>query len=426
MGRPHVVIVGGGFAGLYAARALRRAPVDVTLVDRRNHHVFQPLLYQVAAAGLTAPDIAAPIRSVLRRQRNARVLLAEVRDIDVERRCLRLDAGELDYDFLLLAPGSTPDYFGHDEWQEFAPSLKSLEDALAVRARILLAFEAAEREPDPGRRAAWLTFVVVGAGPTGVELAGALRDIAARTLTRDFRSFDSRQARVVLLDALERVLPTFPPQLSARAHAALERLCVEVRTGRAVTAVDALGVELAGGERIAARTVLWACGVRPSPLGAALGPSVDPRGRVRVAPDLSVPGHPEILVAGDLARVERDGQPIPALAAVAIQEGRHAARVIRADLEGRPRPVFHYRDRGVLATVGRRSAVASVYGLRLSGWLGWLAWAVVHIAWLIGFRNRLVVLFEWGWAYLTHQRAARLILGRSGSPLRVEPGPRSG
>jgi NADH dehydrogenase len=409
-GNPHVVILGGGFAGLYAARALTGAPVRVTVVDRRNHHLFQPLLYQVATAGLAAPDIAAPIRKVLRRQDNATVLLAEVVGVDPGERRVRLADGELDYDRLIVATGTEHGYFGRDEWAPFAPGLKTLEDAFEIRRRVLLAFEHAEREQDPERRAAWLTFAVIGAGPTGVELAGALREIATKTLTRDFRNFDPGATRVVLADLAERVLPTFPERLSEAARAELTRLGIELRLGWRVTEIDADGVAL-GDERIPARTVLWAAGVKPSPVAADLGGPLSKDGRVEVAPDLSVPGRPEIYVAGDLAFV-RDacGEVVPGMAPGAIQEGRAAAANVLRSLAGEQTRPFEYRDRGVLATIGRSAAVARIGRFCFSGFFAWVLWLFVHVLWLIGFRSRVVVMFEWAWAYLTYQRSARVIL----------------
>lgn len=407
--QPHVVILGGGFAGLYAARSLKRQPVRVTLVDRRNHHLFQPLLYQVATAGLAASEIAEPIRKIVRRQRNATVLLGDALRIDPERRRVVLRDGELGYDRLIVATGSTHNYFGHDEWAEHAPGLKSLEDAFEIRRRVLLAFEHAERESDPERRRSFLTFVVVGAGATGVELAGALREIAQRTLARDFRRFDPRETRVILIDAADRVLPGFPDKLSRRAREMLERLGVEVRTDCPVTDVGPDGVKTAPAF-IPARTVLWAAGVRASPLARSLGAELDGQGRVKVAPDLSVPGHPDVLVAGDLAALDQDGQPVPGTAPAAIQEGRHAAANIARDLRGEPRRPFRYKDRGVLATVGKKAGVARIDGLQLAGFAAWVAWLVVHIVWLIGFRNRLAVLFQWAWAYFTYQRSSRVIV----------------
>jgi NADH dehydrogenase len=408
---PHVVILGGGFAGLYAARALKGAPVRVTLIDRRNHHLFQPLLYQVATAALAAPDIAAPIRKVLRRQQNATVLLAEATAVDAARRRVILAGGQESYDYLVVATGSTHAYFGHDDWAEYAPGLKTIEDAFEIRRRILIAFEAAEQEPDPKRRRAWLTFVIVGAGPTGVELAGALREIAQRTLTRDFRNFDPRDTQVILLEAADRVLSAFPAELSPKAQLLLEKRGVRVRTRAMVTKVDAEGVEI-GTERIPARTVLWAAGVQASPLAQSLGVALDRQGRVLVEADLSVAGHPEMFVVGDIAAVHQNAHWVPGMAPAAIQQGRHAAKNICRAVEGRPSMPFRYRDRGMLATVGRSAAVAALGRFRFAGVLAWVLWLVVHILWLIGFRNRLVVLFEWTWAYLTYQRSARVILDR--------------
>jgi NADH dehydrogenase len=409
--RPHLLIVGGGFAGLWAARALADAPVRITLLDRGNHHLFQPLLYQVATAGLSAPDIAAPLRHILRRQRNVTVLMGEATAVDADAHRVRLaDGTVLSYDQLLLATGATHAYFGHDAWAEHAPGLKTLDDALLIRRRILTAFERAEAEADPVARTAWLTFAVVGGGPTGVELAGTLAEIARHTLRREFRNIDPRDARVLLLEAGPRVLATFPDTLSARARAQLERLGVEVRTGQAVADIDAHGVRL-GDERIAARTVLWAAGVAASPLARALGVPLDRAGRVPVAPDLSVPGHPDIFVAGDLASVQCDGNPVPGVAPAAKQMGRHVAAALRARLAGRPTPAFRYRDQGNLATVGRRAAVVDLRGLRFSGYLAWVFWLTAHVFFLIGFRNRLVVLLDWAVAYWTYQRNARIVLG---------------
>lgn len=412
--RPHrVVIVGAGFGGLFAAKALAGAPVELTVVDRRNHHLFQPLLYQVATAGLNASDIAYPIRSILRHQANARVLLGEVSGIDPDGRTVSLaDGGQLPYDHLILAAGATHTYFGHDEWAADAPGLKTIEDALEIRRRVLTAFEAAERcADDAAARQAHLTFVVIGGGPTGVELAGAISEIALRTLTRDFRSIDPGTARVVLVEGLDRILTTYPPGLSARATSQLRRLGVEVRTGTRVTGIDDHGVDTSGG-RIEARTVLWAAGVAASPLAATLGAPLDRAGRVQVEPDLSVPGHPEILVIGDLATVNQpNGQPVPGVAPAAMQAGRHAAAVINADLAGRERPVFRYRDKGSLATIGRSSAVADFGRIRFSGFPAWVLWWLVHLLYLIGFRNRLLVWFGWAWQWLTFQRGARLITG---------------
>jgi NADH dehydrogenase len=415
-GRPVVVIVGGGFAGLRAARALRRAPVHVVVLDRRNHHLFQPLLYQVATAALNPADIAAPIRHVLRRQKNTEVLLADVRAIDTAARRLAVDAGSVAYDYLIVATGAGHSYFGHDEWEKDAPALKTIEDALGIRGRLLTAFEMAERESDPARRREWLTFVVVGAGPTGVELAGALADIARTTLVKDFRNFSPASARVVLLEGTPRVLPPYPPDLSGKARRQLEAMGVEVRTEAMVTAIDERGV-VAGGERILSRTVLWGAGVAASPLGRALGVPLDRAGRVRVEPDLSVPGHPEVFVAGDLAAVQQDGKAVPGVAPAAMQMGDWAARNVLRDLAGEPRRPFVYRDKGSLATLGRAAAVAELGRLHFGGRTAWLLWLVVHITYLIGFRNRAAVLLQWFWAYLTRgSRGARLITYVSTSP----------
>jgi NADH dehydrogenase len=419
----HVVVIGAGFAGLTAARMLAKAGVRVTLVDRRNHHVFQPLLYQVATAGLSATDIAAPILHLLHGRPHATVLLGEVTAVDVAARRITMDGREIAYDFLIVAAGATHSYFGHDEWARHAPGLKSLEDALEIRRRILLAFERAECEEDPETQRAWLTFTIIGAGPTGVEMAGTLAEIARHTLVGDFRRIDPRSARVLLLEGAERVLPPFAPDLSARAQRELERLGVQVRTGALVTAVDAMGVSV-GDERIATRTVIWAAGVAASPLGAALGAPLDRAGRVVVEPDLSLPGHPEVLVAGDLAAVTSAGKPVPGVAAAALQMGAHAARAILADAQGRPRTPFRYRDKGSLATVGRKAAVAERGSLHVSGLLAWLAWLFIHIFFLIGFRNRVVVLFEWAVAYLTYERSARIILDNGTlSPVRAPSHP---
>ena len=405
----HVVIVGGGFGGLYAARALRREPIQVTLLDRRNHHLFQPLLYQVAMAALSPGDIASPIRWILRRQKNVEVLLADVQRVDPVRRTLVLSDGEIAYDYLILATGAAHAYFGHEEWRGTAPGLKTLEDALEIRRRVLLAFECAEREPDAAKRAALLTFVVVGGGPTGVELAGALAEISRQSLARDFRHFNPGSARIVLVEAGPDVLATFPEPLRMFARRDLERLGVEVRTGTLVTGVHDGRVE-AGQDRIDAATVLWAAGVAASPLGATLGAPTDRAGRVMVQPDLTVPGHPEIFVIGDLAAfLGTDGKMLPGVAQVAIQMGEHAARNIVRAVEHQPYRPFVYHDLGNMATIGRASAVADFGRFRLRGWFAWLAWLFVHIMNLIGFRNRIVVLVQWAWAYFTYQRAIRLI-----------------
>jgi NADH dehydrogenase len=406
---PHVVVVGGGFGGLNAARALAGRPVRVTLLDRRNHHLFQPLLYQVATAALNASDIAAPLRAVLRRARNVTVLLARVERVDLAARRLVLDRGEIGYDALILAAGAGQSYFGHDDWEVFAPGLKSLEDALEIRRRVLLAYESAEREADGAEQRALLTFVVVGGGPTGVELAGALAEISRQTIARDFRVIDPTKARVVLVEGGPRVLASFPPSLSGRAQRALERIGVEVRTGSIVTRVTADAVWL-GAEQIRARTVLWAAGVAGAPLARTLGVALDRSGRVPVEADLSIPGHPDAFAIGDMSLCRGpSGTPLPGLAPVAIQQGRHAADNVLRRLQGRPTRPFRYRDRGSMATIGRAAAVATVGGIELSGLVAWLAWLLVHIMFLIGFRNRFLVLFEWAWAYVSWQRGARLI-----------------
>jgi NADH:ubiquinone reductase (H+-translocating) len=409
---PHVVIIGGGFGGLKAARSLRKARVDVTLLDRRNHHVFQPLLYQVAMAVLSPGDIASPIRAILRHQRNVEVLLGEVDRVDPARKVVHLvDGAEFTYDYLIVAAGATHAYFGHDDWLPYAPGLKTLEDALEMRRRVLLAFEHAERQSDPARRRALLTFVIVGAGPTGVELAGALAEIARLTLLNDFRHIDPTSSRVLLLEGGPTVLSTFPEELRNAARRDLERLGVEVRTGTLVTRIGP-GLVQAGEERIEAETVLWAAGVAASPLGAALGAPVDRVGRVLIQPDLTIPGHPDVFVIGDLASLAGpDGRPLPGVAQVAMQMGAHAAHNIVRATEGQPLRAFKYRNLGDMAAIGRASAVANLPGMRLKGWIGWLAWLFVHILNLIGFRNRIVVMVQWVWAYFSYQRAIRLITG---------------
>ena len=408
---PHVVIVGGGFGGLYAARALDGAPVRITMVDRRNHHLFQPLLYQVATAGLNPADIAAPIRSILRGQTNVSVILAEATAVDVAGKRLVLADGTLDYDHLVLATGATHSYFGRDDWASVAPGLKSIEDALEIRRRVFLAYEQAEREPDATRRAAWLTFVIVGGGPTGAELAGALAEISRHTLASEFDHIDPREARIVLIEGQDCLLPLYPHDLSAKARRQLEGLGVEVRTGLRVTGIDAEGVSL-GDERLAARTVLWAAGVAASPLAKSLGVPLDRAGRVLVQPDLTIPGHSEISVIGDLATLTQDGKPVPGVAPAAMQEGRYVAKQVRLRLAGKPTAPFRYVDKGNFATLGRGAAVGDVFGkLKLSGLLAWLAWLTIHIFFLIGFRNRVLVLFQWAYSYVTFRRGARLITG---------------
>jgi NADH dehydrogenase len=408
--RPQVVIIGGGFAGLAAARGLAGAAVDVTLVDRKNHHVFQPLLYQVATAGLSPAEIASPIRHILRRQQNTRVLLGDVTVVDPMTRCVRLESSELAYDFLILAAGVTHSYFGNPGWEPHAPGLKTIEDALEIRRRALIAFEQAEREEHAEARRQWLTFVVIGGGPTGVEMAGAFAEIARHSLVHDFRRIDPRGARIVLIEAGPRILPGYPEELSRKAQAQLEALGVQVWTGSPVTGLDASSVQV-GADRLAARTVVWAAGVQGSPLAGSLGAPLDRVGRVRVQADLSVPGHPNLFVIGDLASCEADGRSVPGVAPAAIQMGEHAAANVARALRGEPLAPFRYRDKGSLATIGRRRAVAIMGALRLSGFVAWLAWLGIHIFFLIGFRNRLVVMLTWAWAYVTYDRSARLILG---------------
>lgn len=421
-----VVIIGGGFAGLNAAKALRQAPVGVTLVDRRNFHLFQPLLYQVATGGLSPGDIASPLRWILRKQKNATVLLGEVSDIDVDRRLVILeqDRGEISYDSLILATGATHTYFGNEDWEHIAPGLKTIEDATEIRQRVLFAFEAAERETDPQRRQSWLTFVVAGAGPTGVELAGALGEIANDTLRHDFRSIRPEQARIMLVDGSDRVLPAYPPDLSRDAEVALIRLGVRPRLGMQVVDLDEDSVTLKARtgdatERIATKTVLWAAGVAASGLGKILarraGAVLDRAGRVMVQPDLSVPGHPEIFVVGDLAHIENDGQLVPGVAPAAMQMGRYAAGVIINRVRNQPRlPPFKYWNKGSLATIGRASAVADFGKLRFAGVIAWLLWLFVHLMYLVGFGNRVFVLLKWSASYFTFNRGARLITGVTG------------
>jgi NADH dehydrogenase len=410
---PHIVIIGGGFAGLYPARGLKNVPADVTVVDRHNYHLFQPLLYQVATAGLNPSDIAAPIRGILRRQQNVRVILGDAVSIDTAAKSVQLDDGHtLAYDLLVVATGATHSYFGHPEWEQFAPGLKSIDDALEIRRRVLLAFEAAERESDAAAQNELLTFVVIGAGPTGVELAGALSEIARQTMVRDFRHIRPESARVILLEGRERVLPPYPPDLSEKARKQLVDLGVEVITGAVVTDVNAREVRI--GERvIATRTVLWGAGVQASPLARSLGVPLDRAGRVIVEPDLTIPGHPDVFVIGDLAaKQQHDGSFVPGVAPAAIQEGQHTALNLDRAVAGQPLRAFRYRDKGSLATIGRAAAVADFGGrLKFGGFLAWMAWLVIHIFFLIGFRNRFLVITQWAWAYLTYQRGARLITG---------------
>jgi NADH dehydrogenase len=410
---PHVVILGGGFGGLHAARGLARAAVRVTLVDKTNHHLFQPLLYQVAAAELDPGDIAAPIRWILRTQENATVILAEARAIDLAAKKVLLDAGELAFDTLVVATGARHSYFGNDAWERAAPGLKTVDDALEIRRRVLSAFEAAERETDPVRQREWLTFAVVGAGPTGVEMAGALADLAHHTLTRDFRRIRPEQTRVVLLEGLPHVLAAYPDDLRQKAALQLERLGVEVRCGVRVTGIDETGLFL-GGERLPARTIVWAAGVEASPVGRSLSAPLDRAGRVKVTPELTLPGRSDVFVIGDMAALEK----VPGVAPAAMQMGAHTAKNIVRALEGKALLPFRYRDKGMLATIGRSAAVADLGFARFSGWIAWVSWLALHIFFLIGFRNRLIVLVNWAWAYFTFQRGGRLI---TGEPSRTGP-----
>ena len=424
-----VVIIGGGFGGLYAARALKRAPVDLRVVDRRNFHLFQPLLYQVATGGLSPGEIAAPLRAVLTRQRNATVLLGEVVDIDVARRCVMLRDGEVGYDQLIVAAGATHHYFGHTEWEAHAPGLKTIEDATEIRRRVLLAFETAERESDPAKRDDWLTFVVIGAGPTGVELAGALSEIANDTLRHDFRSITPSDARILLVEATDRVLPPYPPSLSEKARRSLERLGVTVRLGTSVSAIDGDGVTVTvngRSERIPTHTVLWAAGVQASPLAALLaratGTPLDRNGRLMVDPDLSLPGHPEIIAIGDMAHVEQDGRLLPGTAPVAMAMGRYAARRVKDVVAGRTTAPFRFWDKGSMATIGRSAAVADLGFIRFSGLPAWLAWLFIHLLYLVEFENRVLVLVQWAFMYFTRNRGARLITGDDPFPLPISRG----
>ena len=407
---PHVVIIGAGFGGLDAARALAHAPVRVTVLDRHNYHVFQPLLYQVATAALSPGDIASPIRWILRHQKNVQVLLADARAIDPAARSVLTDREPVPYDYLIVAAGATHAYFGHPDWEQWAPGLKTLDDALEMRRRVLLAFEAAERESDPEAQRRLLTFVIIGGGPTGVELAGALAEIARQSLRDDFRRIQPESARIVLLEGSPNLLATFPESLRVAARTSLERLGVEVHTGSVVTGIDREAVTV-GTTRFVARTVIWAAGVAASPLASSLGVPLDRAGRVAAEATLRVPGHPEIFVAGDICSLQQDGKPLPGVAQVAKQEGAHAARNIVRAIAGQPLEPFRYFNYGNVATIGRGSAVVDIGPVRASGWLAWIFWLFLHIFWLIGFRNRVAVLGEWAWAYITFQRRIRLITG---------------
>jgi NADH dehydrogenase len=423
--RHHVVIIGGGFAGLQAALALRKAPVQITLVDRRNFHLFQPLLYQVAMGGLSPANIATPLRALFKNQKNAEVFLAEAVDFDLAGKRVLLSDGELTYDTLIVAAGTRDHYFGHDDWEKLAPGLKSIEDATEIRRRVLLAFEAAERATDPEKRQALLTFVIIGGGPTGVELSGALGELAHHTLRNNFRHIRPSDARIILVEGMDRVLPPYPPKLSVRAAASLAELGVTVRTGTVVTDLKAEAVTVRTGdqtETILSHTVLWAAGVRASPLGPALAKAAnvvpDRAGRVPVQPDLTVAGHPQVFVLGDLASCpDQTGKPLPGVAPVAMQQGRYVADLIRRRLAGKDRSPFRYHDKGKLATIGRSAAVADLGFVQLSGFFAWLIWLFVHLLYLVGFQNRLLVLMQWAWNYITRNRSARLVTGESPFPL---------
>src|SRR5579883_3232495 len=406
---PRVVIIGAGFGGLQAARALGNAPVEVVVIDRNNHHLFQPMLYQVATAGLSPADISAPIRSVLKREKNVNVVMAEVTGIDLERQCVRTERGEISYDYLIVATGAAHSYFGHDEWEPYAPGLKTIVDATAIRRKVLLAFELAETETDPERRRELLTIVLVGGGPTGVEMAGAIAELARKALAHNFRNIDPASARIVLVEAMPKILGAFPESLAKKAQQALQRLGVEVKTNAPVEQIDSEGVVIAG-ERLTASTVIWTAGVAASPAGRWLGAEVDRAGRVKVNADLSLPGHPNVFVIGDTATLSQGGKPLPGVAPVAMQEGDYVASVIADRVEGKEHPEpFVYHNKGNLATIGRSSGIADLGWLRIWGFPAWFLWLAVHIFFLIGFRNRLLVLIQWAWAYITFQRGVRLI-----------------
>ncbi len=414
--RPRVVVVGAGFGGLEATRKLAKLPVDITLIDRRNHHTFQPLLYQVATAGISPGEIAAPIRWILRGRKNVEVLMDEVIGVDLQRKRVQLSELEIAYDYLVVAAGAQHSYFGHDEWEPLAPGLKTVEDALEIRRRVLLAFELAEKEVASGRPESMLSFVIVGGGPTGVELAGTLAEIANQVLRNEFRSIDPKRTRILLLEGGPRILPTYAPDLSESAVRQLHKLGVQVRAPAMVTRIDP-GAVWVGEERIPATVILWAAGVAASSLGRKLGVPTDRAGRVFVNPDLTIPDHPDVFVIGDLATLkDENGKPLPGVAPVAMQEGRYIAKAIAGDLQRKPRKNFHYFDKGSLATIGRAAAVAEVRKIHISGYFAWLAWLFIHIFFLIGFRNRIIVLLQWAWSYVTYERGARLITGDTNLP----------
>ncbi|MBE3557686.1 MAG: NAD(P)/FAD-dependent oxidoreductase [Ktedonobacteraceae bacterium] len=419
--RPHVIIVGGGFGGIRAAKSLAGAPVDVTVIDRSNHHLFQPLLYQVATAGLSPADISAPIRHILRKQKNTQVLMEEVTDVDLQNQRVVTRGRALPYDYLVIATGAKHSYFGHDEWEPYAPGLKSIVDATSIRRKVLTAFEAAEIESDPERIAALLTFVLVGGGPTGVEMAGAIAELARAALASDFRHINPRSTRIILVEAMPRILQAFPEELANRARKALNRLGVEVRTGAPVEHIDADGVVI-GGKRLETKNVIWTAGVTASPAGRWLKAETDRAGRVKVNQDLSLPGHSNVFVIGDTASAMQDGKPLPGVAPVAMQQGRYVASVIRQRVSGYDGEIkpFRYVNKGNLATIGRSFGIADLGWLRFSGLIGWLLWLVVHIFYLIGFRNRIVVMIQWIWGYLTFQRGARLITDAKPAPSNME------
>src|SRR5579863_9663622 len=408
---PHIVIIGAGFGGLNAALKLGHHPVRITIIDRRNHHTFQPLLYQVATAGLSPGEIASPIRGIVRGRHNIEVILGEVQDFDLDRRVVKIAGREVPYDYLIVAAGASHAYFGHDEWEPLAPGLKTIEDALEIRRRVLLAFELAERQAASGGAQVQLNFVIVGGGPTGVELAGTLSEIARRALADEFNSIDPTRTRIILLEGGPRILPAYPEDLSRSAEDQLRRLGVEVHTSTMVTGVEPAAV-LMGETRLPAVVILWAAGVAASPLGKKLGAPTDRAGRVLVNPDLSLPAHPEIFVIGDLAALkDASGQLVPGVAPAAIQQGKATARNIVRDLQGQSRRDFHYWNKGSLATIGRAAAIAQFGKIHISGFVAWLSWLFVHIFFLIGFRNRLIVLIQWAWSYFTYERGARLITG---------------